>query len=533
MFVAEDINTLKVARVKCLGNFLFFERYMFKALTNKRYQQWEHLLIIADALQRVARGEITRLIINVAPRYGKTEAAVKMFIAWGLAINAAAKFIHLSYSDRLAEDNSETVKDLVESEEYKALFPEVNIKTTSKAKKKWYTTAGGGVYAASTGGQITGFGAGQVDDEEEYLDFEETLNERLSNDEEAQILDEFIEAMSNPVNMRSWMKGAEKFAGAIIIDDANKPDDAESELRLTRVNERYDSTISNRVNSRNTPIVLLQQRTHENDLSGYLIRKQGKIGELNAEGKPGIWHVISLPSIKEDGTALCPAKHSIDELLALQAHNDIVFQRQHMQDPKPRAGLAFPLQDLQFYDPNDKSIDLDNKDFGYICCDPAGGNGGDDFAALDTRLLGTKIYVPGVIFNNKDADWNEDHLEKMIRDVKANSVGFEGVLAWRANARRVKASLEKKNFGGEYRILSPRTQKHVRIMAACSFIVKNFVFRKDYAEHPEYAKFMRLLTSYLRIQEAGRGNKTDDAPDVCEMAAKFYQAHFPQLWAME
>lgn len=507
---AEEIKVMKVARVKCLCNFLFYERYFFKAQYKRKYLQWEHLLIIADTLQRVAMGEITRVIINVAPRYGKTEAAVKMFISWGLALNPAAKFIHLSYSDSLAEDNSETVKDLVESEEYQTMFPEVKLKASSKGKKKWYTTAGGGVYATSTGGQITGFGAGIVDDEDKDLE-------------------EFLQDMESSYSASSILDLLWQFAGAIVIDDANKPDDAESEKLLSRVNERYDSTISNRTNSRKTPIILLQQRTHENDLSGYLIRKQGIAGQLMEDGTPGVWTVISLPSIKEDGTALCPDKHTIEELHKLREHNEVVFQRQHMQDPKPRAGLAFPIQDLRFYDP----LELPERDYCYVPCDPAGGNGGDDFAAIECQLVGKDIYVHNVIYNNQDADWNETALENMIRDAKANAAGFEGVLGWLENAKRVRESLTRKNFQGEFRILKPRTNKHVRIMADASFINKNFVFRKDWAHIPQYAKFMRNLTSYLKIQEAGKGNETDDAPDVCHMGANFFQIRFPHLWAMK
>ena len=252
-----DIEVLAVAKAKCLKSFLFFTRYFFKKRFNKKFVIGEHHLQIADVLQRVYSGEITRLIINIAPRYGKTELAVKNFIAMGLAINPAAKFIHLSYSDDLALDNSEDTKNIVTSSEYQELFPEVQIKKNSDSKKKWYTTKGGGVYATSAAGQVTGFGAGQVDD----IDF---------------------------------IAGGENglFGGALIIDDPIKPEDADSELQRERINTRYDSTIVNRVNSRNTPIIIIMQRLHERDLCGYLM-----------EDDSDHWHVLSLSCIKEDGTA--------------------------------------------------------------------------------------------------------------------------------------------------------------------------------------------------------------------------------------
>ncbi len=457
----------------------------------KKWQQWEHLLIIAQALQDVYDGKITRLIINVFPRGGKTELAVKLFISWCLAKNAAAKFIHLSYSNDLAYDNSEQTKDIVTSAEYQLLF-NVKLKQSSTGKKKWYTEEGGGVYATSSGGQVTGFGAGAVDDEEDLEDMMPTNDGKL-------------------------------FGGAIIIDDPNKPDDADSETLRNRVNERFDSTVSNRVNSRRTPIIILQQRTHENDLSGYLIRKQ-----------PKIWKVISLPSIKEDGTALCPAKFTIEELRALEQHNDIVFQRQHMQNPKPRAGLLFPVDELHYYDPRDKKLQLalGDPDFNYVCADPAD-EGGDDFAAGPFRLIGNKIYCTDIIYNTQGADQNEKNLFDLVIAEKPACVGVESVFGWEETAKRVREALWKVGFKNEFRMLHPRKNKHARITNRASFIRNNIYFRSDWEQRPQYAKFMRNLTSYMKIQEAGSKNKHDDAPDLCEMAGTYYERNFPALWALK
>lgn len=503
----DEIKRLKVAHVKCKGDFIFFVRYFFKAQYKRKWAKWDHLYQIADKLEKVMSGEITRLIINIAPRYGKTELAVKAFIAYGLAINPAAKFIHLSYSDDLALDNSEAVKDLVMSDEYQILFPDVRLKLSSKAKKKWYTELSGGVYATSTGGQITGFGAGLVEEDQ----------------------DEFLDSLTTePQDQQENDKP--RFGGAIIIDDANKPDDADSETMRNRVNERYDSTISNRTNSRNTPIIIIQQRTHEDDLSGYLIRKQGEYGKMTEEGKPGVWHVLSLPSIKEDGTALCPQKHTIEELKALEEHNDVVFQRQHMQNPKPKAGLLFPKEDLHFAD-MDNIEALKDPDFCYLPCDPAN-EGGDDFAAGPFKLVGNKIYVTEVLYNTDGTDFNEPAMVKLVKSNKASSVGVEGVFGWIETAKRVKAELEEIGFDGEFRVLRPRTNKHSRILNRSAFIRNNFVFRHDWAQYPQYAKFMRNLTAYLKIQEGGKGNKHDDAPDLCEMAASYFEKNFPHLFGM-
>ena len=140
----------------CLSSFEIFIRYFFKARFKRKFIVGDHHKLICQALEKVINGEITRLMINIAPRYGKTEIAVKNFIAYGLAINPAAKFIHLSYSDDLALDNSADARDIVIQDAYQELFPEVQIKHETDSKKKWYTSERGGVYATSSGGQVTG-----------------------------------------------------------------------------------------------------------------------------------------------------------------------------------------------------------------------------------------------------------------------------------------------------------------------------------------------------------------------------------------
>lgn len=278
-------------RAFCLSGVLNYTRYVFGCIYKRPFVIGNHHRIICDALDRVLSGKLTKLIINIAPRYGKTEIAVKSFISAGLAMNPAAKFIHLSYSDDLAHDNSEEIRDIVKSDEYRTLFPYVEIKDGSDSKKKWLTTEGGGVYATSTGGQITGFGAGAVGD-------------------------------------------SARFSGAIVIDDPIKPEDALSDAKREKVNQRFETTIRNRVNSRNTPVIIIMQRLHENDLCGYLTRKE-----------PGEWEVISLPvlSTGEDGEErpLWDFKHTLDELHKLHDINPFVFETQYMQNPTPMEGLLY------------------------------------------------------------------------------------------------------------------------------------------------------------------------------------------------
>lgn len=276
-------NYQKVLKVKCENDLLFFTRYIYKENHRRNFIVAPHFVLIAEFLTKVYNGEIKRAIINIPPRYGKTELAVKCFISWCLAKNPASKFIHLSYSDDLALDNSSQTKEYIESESFQSLW-QMKLKKDAQGKKKWFNELGGGVYATASGGAITGFGAGVAE--------------------------------------------SKTFAGAIIIDDPLKPDDANSDAKRGSVNERYNSTIRSRVNDRETPIIVIMQRLHEEDLSGFLLN----------DGSGEKWDHLCLPAVDEENNPLWKEKHSFEELEQIRQANRYNFAGQYMQTPSPAEG---------------------------------------------------------------------------------------------------------------------------------------------------------------------------------------------------
>ncbi len=276
-------NEEKVLKIMCETNLLFFTRYIYKENTRRNFIVAPHFIKIANTLEEVAKGNIKRLIINIPPRYGKTELAVKCFIAWSLAKNPQSKFIHLSYSDSLALDNSSQTKEYIESDAFQK-FWEMKLKKDAQSKSKWFNDFGGGVYATASGGAITGFGAGVTESKE--------------------------------------------FSGAIIIDDPLKPDDALSEIKRKAVNERFNNTIRSRVNDRETPIIVIMQRLHENDMSGFLL----------AGGSGEEWHHLCLPALNNKNEPLWEDKHTFAELEQIRQSNRYNFSGQYMQTPSPEEG---------------------------------------------------------------------------------------------------------------------------------------------------------------------------------------------------
>lgn len=156
-------DRLAVARrVECEEDGLYFSRYFFKHRMGSKMLIAPHHRIIQKTLDRVVSGEINRLIINISPGYTKTELATINMIARGLALNNRARFLHLSYSHNLALLNSSTARAMVKSAAFQEMWP-MALKDDADSKAMWWTENGGGVYASSAAGQVTGFRAGHME----------------------------------------------------------------------------------------------------------------------------------------------------------------------------------------------------------------------------------------------------------------------------------------------------------------------------------------------------------------------------------
>ena len=472
-------------RAEMFASFEFYTRYMFKAIHGRKFVLNDHHKSLFKAAEDILEGKSTRDIFNVAPRYTKTEIMVKMLMSYGLALNPGARFIHLSYSDTLALDNSEEVKDIIQSDVYQRLFPYVQVKKDSKAKNKWYTTAGGGVLARSAAGQVTGFGAGSVDDEDDddinYFLYQNTQDKT-------------------------------KFGGAIIIDDPIKPDDAGSTTIREKVNNKFDTTIRNRVNSRKTPIIIIMQRLHTNDLCGYV-----------TEQEPDEWNIHSMPVIRDDGSALWPFKHTIEELNKMRKLNEFVFDTQYMQNPKPKDGLLFAKEELKRYVSTDLKINSVDGKLAFI---DVADSGTDNHSVPVGYLVGNKIYIQDVLFTTKGTDENVEMTAKLLNKHLPEYVRIESNFGGGMYTQLLSA---KVNSGIGLLAIRAKSNKHSRITTMAGFIKEYCYFRSDYDHISYYYRFMKNLNEYLKNGKA----EHDDAPDSLEGLCAMIKAFYPHLYSSD
>jgi len=270
----------------CRCSLFDFTVTMFKHhRASELIRNW-HQQTICNALERVMIGKSKRLIINVPPRSGKTEIAVKNFIAWSSGLFPDSEFIHASYSKRLATANTYAVRAMMQSDEYRQIFPWVHINDDSRAKDEFRTSAGGVIYATGSDGTITGYGAGKM---------------------------------------------REGFGGAIVVDDPHKAGEATSEVQRQNVIDWFQMTMESRKNSPDTPIIVIMQRLHEEDLTGFLL--DGGNGEE--------WDHVVIPAMDDDGKSFWPAQFPTEMLERQEAASRYVFAGQYMQNPVPGGGGMF------------------------------------------------------------------------------------------------------------------------------------------------------------------------------------------------
>lgn len=295
MHTKKIIDETKDERAKLYGSLLLFTRVFFKLRTGKNFDLSKptarecHFISICRELTRVFNGELDLLVVNVAPRYGKTELLIH-FVAWCMARYPDCNFLYTSTTHNLAATQSEIIRDVIMLREYRDLFF-VDIKKSSKAKFDFKTTENGGVYAAGLDGTIIGRGAG--------------------------------------------IRSAKRFGGAILIDDAHKESEVCSDVVRQGVIDRYEGTLASRRNDGfKTPIIAIGQSLHEADLMAHL-------REMVRKDKTGRKKLLSLPSLDAVNNALYPEVHTTEQLLEMKETTPYIFAAQHQQNPQPAGGGLF------------------------------------------------------------------------------------------------------------------------------------------------------------------------------------------------
>ena len=266
------------------NDFMSFVKYVWPD-----FIEGSHHKIMAEKFNKVATGDLKRIVINMAPRHTKSEFASYLLPSWMIGKNPKLKIIQATHTTELAVRFGRKAKNLIDSQEYQKIF-QTKLREDSKAAGRWETNEGGEYFAAGVGGSITGRGA-----------------------------------------------------DLLIIDDPHSEQDALNTNALERTWEWYTSGPRQRLQPGGI-IVVVMTRWNTKDLTGKLINAQ-------KESKADQWEVIEFPAILPNEKPLWPEYWKLEELEGVKAGLPIgKWNAQYQQNPTAEEGSIIKREWWQLWD---------------------------------------------------------------------------------------------------------------------------------------------------------------------------------------
>ncbi len=260
------------------------------------YKVGPHHLKLIQIFEDIAAGKKKRVIVNIAPRHGKSELISYLAPAWFLGKYPQKKIIMGSHTADLAVNFGRRVRNLVGSDAYKGIFPQVELQSDSKSASRWGTNFNGEYFAIGVGGALAG-------------------------------------------------RGADLF----IIDDPH----SEQEAKTGRPDvflpawEWFQSGPLQRLMPGGA-IIIVMTRWSKLDLTGMIVQQTERNEDVDA------WEVVEFPAIKDDGQALWPEFWDVEELLSKKAALDIRYwNAQYMQKPTSEEGALIKREWWQIWEKDD------------------------------------------------------------------------------------------------------------------------------------------------------------------------------------
>lgn len=419
-----------------------------------------------DMLTRFGNGEIKKLMVFMPPQHGKSEGSTRRLPAYILGRRPDTRIAMVSYSASKARKFSREVQRIVDTEEYRYIFPDTTIpgKNAADSAGKYVRTAdefevvnhAGSCKAVGVGGPLTG----------------------------------------DPVDV-------------LIMDDLYKDAlTAWSPVFRERVSDWYDTVAETRLHNDSQQLIVFT-RWHEDDLAGKLIREQGEWSEDNPDG----WVICTYKAIKDgkptdydprpEGEALWPERHSLHKLELIRKRNPFVFDSLYQQDPKPSEGLLYSLgfrtyAAIPLVKRRKVKAYIDTADTGadYLCC----------IIYVETELGN---YILDVLYTQRPMEYTEVRTVELLTKYAVEVAVIESNNGGRGFARNVERNLRiMGNSKTTVKWFTQTENKESRIYSH-SADVQNLTFMPEGWER-NMPEFCKVLGGYLK---AGK-NAHDDAPDA-------------------
>ena len=424
----------------------------------------KHHKIYADKLQKVADGKIKRLIVNMPPRHTKSEFASYLFPAWLMGKRPDLKIIQATHTAELAVGFGRKVKNLIDSDDFRDIFPEIKLATDAKASGRWSTNGGGEYYAVGVGGALAGRGA-----------------------------------------------------DLCIIDDPVSEQDALSPTSLDSIYEWYTSGPRQRLQPGGS-IIIVMTRWGIKDLTARVIAKQ-------SEGGADKWEVVEFPAIFPDtNNVLWPEYWSREELDGVKASIPVAkWNAQYMQNPTAEEGAIIKREWWNVWDidkPPPCSYIIQSYDTAFSKNDRA------DFSAITTWGIFTPVEGEGdaiILLDAEKGRW--DFPELKLKAQELNEAYEPDMILIEQKASGTPLTQELRRMGIPVTPFTPSkgADKFARMNACAPVFESGMVWRPDanfaeevveecasfpHGDHDDLADSM--TQAILRFRQGGFISTPDD-----------------------
>ena len=461
----KEIYTKRLEEIFELQRNSLYEFLLYYWETEKKQPlDWNwHIKLICDKLEDVFYGKCKRLMINIPPRSLKTEIVSRIFPARCLGKRHWIKFMGISYSSWLSQDNSGDCRAIYQSDTYKSIFPRTpELKEDQNTKQHWENTEGWQYYASWSTGTITG-------------------------------------------------KGCD----IMVIDDPLKPDDAMSDIVRVGVNNNFHNTLYSRLNDKvNGAIVIIMQRLHDDDLCWHLIEQ-----EPNGEKRKKI--VIKAiaeedEEYRKQWESFFEKRFPIELLQQMKRKSQetdwwIVFSSQYQQEATNKETQEFHEERFKYHWTD--SLPTPSWLRIFTTVDPAfkQGQENDQTSIITWWFLQDKLYILEITAGKYTADVMQDKIIYHIKKRSPEKVGIEAFQAQSMIVTFLKQELQRQWLYSSLEEITQSGDKLSKIRKLVTLYRNWLIFHKYGMDDLE-----------LQLKRFPRG-KHDDIIDSLQMLYNMYE----------
>lgn len=406
---------------------------------------------LSEIFRRITVGELRKVLISFFPRGGKSRTT-SIWIAWWLGYDTDGSFMRNCYNDNLAMDLSKSVLDIIDSDAYKEVFPNVKIDPSARSKMSWQLdgTTIATYFGAGMNGTITGKGCNRA---------------------------------------------------AIFDDPIKNPEEALSEAYLEKIDTFIDYALESRVElGSNCAEIIIQTRWSKQDPIG--------LREDDPE-----WTKFIFPVLNEDNTSICEAMFPAERAIKMRESwkkkgREWLFNALYMCQPTDAAFAKLSIDSLKRFSMKDLEK-LGVPDEKVAWCDYAN-KGTDNLSSPFCWRYKNRKYIVGVVFSDADSIELERPLIEKIMKFKpemhvfeSNQGGIEFATNFESKYQQILDAV-----GTEIHTQSANTNKEIRILLRIGEMKNDCYFLVDEEQDIDYSKFMNNLGSYGKFKYG-----KDDAPD--------------------